>query len=61
MRADTFEALTNQKIRAYLDEKAKESKDSVTVEGLDEFLSKEVVMDMANRNAKYRMQGLFAD
>ena len=53
--------MTNQQLRAYLDEQAEESKDSVTFEGLDELVSKEVVRDMGNRNAKSQIQGLFAD
>lgn len=55
----SFAALTNKQLRAYLDDKAKESKEAVTMEGLDAIVSKELVMDMANSNAKSRMEGLF--
>ena len=58
---ETFDTFTNQQLRNYLDEQAEESKDAVTIEGLDYLVSRELNMNMSNRNAKSRMQGLFSD
>lgn len=55
----SFSALTNEQLRDYMADKAEESKEAVTMEGLDTIVSKELIMDMSNRNAKYRMEGLF--
>lgn len=53
--------MTDEQLRAYLDWEAKESKEAVTLEGLVELIEKKLRMNMDNKNAKSRMQGLFAD
>lgn len=55
----SFATLTNTQLRKYLDKQAEESKEAVTLEGLDDIISKELVMNMANKNARSRMEGLF--
>lgn len=57
----SFDSLTYAQLQPYLDKKAAEWKDPATLVGLNELVSKELVMDMSNRNAKSRMQNLFID
>lgn len=59
--ATSFDSLTEAKLRDYLDESAAESKDTATLEGLDELVTQELVMDMSNLSAKFRMQNLSID
>lgn len=56
----SFEDMTDTQLRKYLDDKAEESKDALTLDGLEELVRKKLKMNMDNRNAKSRMQGLFA-
>lgn len=57
----SFDTMSNQTLRAYLDTISAESKNAVTMDSLDDLVRNELVMDMSNGNAKSRMQTLFAD
>lgn len=52
--------MTNGQLRMYLDSEDKDSKDALTVEGLDELMQKKLKMNMDTRNVKSRIQSLFA-
>lgn len=54
-----YDALTDQVLRACLDEKAQESKEDLTLEALDNIFTSELVMDICDKNSKSRMETLF--
>ena len=56
---DTVEQLTDERFRAYLDSKAEESKEVVSLSKLDELVSQELRTDMRDANATSRIQNLF--
>lgn len=55
----SFEDMTGAQLCTYLQLEAKESKEAVTIDALDELIEKKPRMNMENRNAKSRMQGCF--
>lgn len=57
----SFDAMTDEQLRTYLDKEAEYSKDAVTLEGLDELIEKKLKMNMEKKNARSRMQRLFAN
>ena len=57
----SFEDMTDKQLRAYLDKEAEDSKEAVTLEGLDELVARKLRMNMENKNGKSRMQGMFAN
>ena len=56
---ENYDALTDKALRTYLDGEAKESRVSINLSSLDEIVSRELRMNMSNRNARSRMQQLF--
>lgn len=60
-KVESFEALTNERLRTYLAEEAEESKNAVIIESLDALVEKELNINMENKNARFCMQGLFVD
>jgi len=56
--ADTVEDLTDEMLRDYLDEQAQESQETVSLTTLDTIVEEELHMDMSDRSARSRMQGL---
>ena len=57
--ATGYDTLTDARLRSYLEEKSKESRDAVTLETLDGIVSRELRTEMSDKNAKSRMQSLF--
>lgn len=53
--------MTNKQLRAFLDDQEMESKEVVTLEGLDKLGKKRLQVNMANTTAKSRMESLFSD
>ena len=53
--------MTDKELRAYLEKEAKESKDAVSLDSLDDIVESELAMSMTNMNARSRMQTLFVD
>ena len=58
---DTVEQLTDERFRAYLDSKAEDSKEVVSLSKLDELVSQELRTDMRDANATSRIQNLFVN
>lgn len=58
-RVKSFESLSDNTLMSYLDGKAKESKVVVTLETLDKLVSKNLRTNMADTNAKSRIENLF--
>lgn len=57
--ADDFNTVTDEQVRDFLDSRATESKETVTLNGLNDIVQRELRTDMRNKNAKARMQDLF--
>lgn len=55
----TYEELSDTRLRAYLDDKAVESKEVVTLDVLDDLVAKELRINMADSNAQSRIENLF--
>lgn len=55
----TVADLTDTALRSYLENKAKESKDLITVDSLHCIVKEELKMNMADTSAKSRMDSLF--
>ena len=55
----SYRQLDDTTLRAFLDKKAEECKESVTLSSLDNFVSKNLKMDMQDSSAVSRMQSLF--
>jgi len=57
--ADTVEDLTDEMLRDYLDDQAQEAEETVSLATLGTIVDEELRMDMSDRSARSRMQGLF--
>lgn len=57
--AETYSEVTDQQLRDYLESKAMESRETVIEDMLDKLVARELYMDMSDRSAKSRMEGLF--
>lgn len=55
---ESFEYLTNELLRRYMDEEVKEWKTIVTIERLNALIEKELDVDIGIENARSRLQGL---
>jgi transposase InsO family protein len=55
----SYESLTDEILRQFLETKSQESKESVTIDILDKIVDRSLKMDMTDRNAESRMQNLF--
>ena len=51
--------MSDKVLRAFLEKNAAESKESISLESLDNLVKKDLHMDMSNREARSRMQSLF--
>lgn len=58
--ANDYKSLSDELVRTFLEQRAEESKEVVTLEKLDEIVSRELRTNMRNTNASARMQDLFA-
>lgn len=54
-----YDSLTDDTLRAFLDEKAEESREATNLDSLDIIVEQQLRMDMKDRNAKSRMENLF--
>lgn len=57
----SYEDLTDEQVRAFVETRSADSKEVVTLEKLDKIVKNELRTNMKNSNAKARMQDLFAD
>ena len=55
----SYEDLSSERLREFLDNRAIQSKKSITIAGLYILVSLELIMKMANRDAEAHMEGLF--
>lgn len=55
----SIDDLTDEILRIFLEEKSSESKETLTLASVDSIVSKKLKMDMRDRSATSRMQGLF--
>lgn len=51
--------LTEESLRAYLENKARECKERITIEALNSIVEDEIFMEMSDRLAKSRMESLY--
>lgn len=58
--ATSYEKLTDEQLRTFLEGRVQESKDVVTLDTLDKIVKNRLHTDMRNTNAKTRIQDLFA-
>lgn len=56
---DSYDNLNDDVLRAYLYKKGEECKESVNLSTFDSIISKELKMDMSDKNATSRVQNLF--
>lgn len=56
---DTFSALSDSTLREYLSLKAEESREVITMEKLDKLVQDELHINMADKDARSRMESLF--
>ena len=56
---ESYEELTHDELREYLEQRAVESKEVVNMESLDGIVSRDLRMNMSTRNARARMESLF--
>lgn len=59
--ATDYDTLKDQDVREFLEERCKESKETVTLDQLDKLVQNKLRTDMKNNNATARMQDLFAN
>ena len=57
--ATDYKSLTDDVLRKYLEDKARESKETVSLATLDKIVERKLHMNMSDSSAKSRMQSLF--
>lgn len=58
--ADSYDTITSDLVRSFLESRAKESKEIITLKKLDKIVAEELRMNMWNTDATARMQDLFS-
>ena len=56
---ESYDALTDEQLRVFLENKSKESENTITLASLDKIISNSLRMNMNDRDASSRMEGLF--
>ena len=56
---ESYDELSDDDLRAYLEQRSVESKEVVNMESLDAIVSRDLRMNMTTRNARARMESLF--
>lgn len=54
----TYDELDDDRLRNYLEDGAVESRETTTIDDLDELVERELKMNMSDRNFKSRIEGL---
>lgn len=57
--ATGYEMLTDEQVRTFLEDRCKESKETITISQLDKMVRYQLRTDMNNKNATARMKDLF--
>lgn len=58
IEAETYEDLTDSVLRKYLEKKAEESPEAITLEAIDSIVDRDLRMNMGDKNARSRMESL---